>query len=203
MITGRKRKQKKANMILPIYTYGQPVLRKEAEPLDTASAEVRQKLEQLIPDMFETLAHADGVGLAAPQIGLDIRMVIVDLSPCAEEDPAFADYKKVYINPDIYEESEEECSMGEGCLSLPGIHESVKRPVSVKVRYLDEHFQEHDEELTGFPARVILHECDHLDGTMFIDHLSSLRKQMIRGKLTSLLKGKVHADYKTKSVRKP
>lgn len=189
-------------MILPIYTYGQSVLRKEAEDLDITSPEVKKQLEELIPDMFETLSHADGVGLAAPQVGLAIRLVIVDLSACADEDPSFADYKKVYINPDIYEESEEECSMGEGCLSLPGIHESVKRPVSVRVRYLDEHFQEHDEELTGFPARVIQHECDHLDGTMFIDHLSSLRKQMIKGKLNSLLKGKISADYKIKPVRK-
>lgn len=189
-------------MILPIYTYGQPVLRKEAEDVDVTSPEVQQQLTQLIPDMFETLTRADGVGLAAPQVGLAMRLVVIDLTSCAEEDASLADFKKVYINPDIYEESEELCSMGEGCLSLPGIHESVKRPVSVRVRYLDEHFQEHDEALTGFPARVIQHECDHLDGTMFIDHLSSLRKQMIKGKLNSLLKGRIQADYKTKSIRK-
>ncbi len=187
-------------MILPIYTYGQPVLREEAEEVDVDSPEVKQQLETLLPDMFETLDHADGVGLAAPQVGLPIRLVVVDLSAYADEDPAFADYKKVFINPDIYEESREECSMGEGCLSLPGIHENVKRPVSVRIRYLDEHFQVHDEELSGFPARVIQHECDHLDGTMFIDHLAGLRKQMIKGKLSALLKGKIQAGYKVKQL---
>lgn len=189
-------------MILPIYTYGQPVLRKEAEDLSTEDPEVKEMLKELIPNMFETLTHADGVGLAAPQVGLPIRLVIVDLTSCAEDIPEYKEFRKVYINPDIYEVSEEECSMEEGCLSVPGIHESVKRPAAVRIRYTDENFEAHDEELTGYPARVIQHECDHLDGQMFIDHLAGLRKQMIKGKLAKLLAGKVHCDYKTKTVRK-
>ncbi len=189
-------------MILPIYTYGQPVLRKEAEDLAVEDPQVKEMLKELIPNMFETLTRAEGVGLAAPQVGLDIRMFIIDLTCCAEDDPAFADYRKVYINPEIYEESEELCDFSEGCLSLPGISENVKRPVAIRMRYLDENFEEHDEELTDFPARVAQHEYDHLDGMMFIDHVKGLRKQMIKTKLGNLLKGKVHASYKTKSVRK-
>lgn len=190
-------------MILPIYTYGQPVLRKEAENLRTEDPEVREMLKELIPNMFETLTRADGVGLAAPQIGQAIRVVIIDLTSCSEDHPEYSDFRKVYINPDIYEVSEEECSLEEGCLSVPGIHENVKRPVAVRIKYLDENFEAHDEELTGYPARVIQHECDHLDGQMFIDRITGLRKQMIKGKLANLLKGKVHCDYKTKTIRKP
>lgn len=190
-------------MILPIYTYGQPVLRKEAENLSTEDPEVREMLKELIPNMFETLTRADGVGLAAPQIGQAIRVVIIDLTSCSNDLPEYSDFRKVYINPDIYEVSEEESSLEEGCLSVPGIHENVKRPVAVRIKYLDENFEAHDEELTGYPARVIQHECDHLDGQMFIDRITGLRKQMIKGKLANLLKGKVHCDYKTKTIRKP
>ncbi len=189
-------------MILPIYTYGQPVLRKEAEDLDPANPEVKEMIKELIPNMFDTLTHADGVGLAAPQVGLAIRLVIVDLTSCAEDIPEYKEFRKVYINPDIYQVSEEECAMEEGCLSIPGIHESVKRPVTVWIKYLDENLEPHDEEMNGFAARVIQHECDHLDGQMFVDHLSGFRKQMIKTKLGNLLKGKVHCDYKTKTVRK-
>lgn len=189
-------------MILPIYTYGQSVLRKEAEDILPENPGVKEMIKELIPNMFETLSHADGVGLAAPQVGLPIRVVIIDLDCCAEDKPEYKDFRKVYINPEIYETSEETCSIEEGCLSLPGIHESIERPAAVKVRYLDENFEAHDEEMIGFAARVIQHECDHLDGQMFIDHLKGLRKQMIKGKLNNLLKGKVHCDYKTKSVRR-
>ncbi len=189
-------------MILPIYTYGQPVLRKQAEELDVQAPETKEMLQELLPNMFATLTQADGVGLAAPQVGLAIRLVIIDLAAYGEDEPEYKDFRKAYINPEIYEESEETSSMEEGCLSLPGIHESVKRPVAVKVRYYDENLELHDEEMTGFGARVIQHECDHLNGEMFIDHLAGLRKQMIKGKLTNLLKGKVHCDYKTRTIRK-
>ena len=194
-------------MILPIYTYGQPVLRQAAVDVDITDPAVREQLTELIPNMFETLTAAAGVGLAAPQVGQDIRLVVIDLTECFDEeeikeDPTLPAWKRVFINPEIYAASEEACAMEEGCLSLPGLRENVQRPVTVRVRWMDEQFQAHDEELTDFPARVIQHECDHLDGTMFVDHLSGLRKQMVKGKLGKLLSGKVHADYKTKSVRK-
>ena len=166
-------------MILPIYVYGQPVLRKVAEDITPEYP----NLKELIANMFETMVHADGVGLAAPQIGLPIR------------------FNKAYINPHIIEVGGEEVSMEEGCLSLPGIHESVKRGNKIRVKYMDENFVEHDEVVEGYLARVMQHEFDHLDGKMFIDHLSPLRKQMIRGKLNTMLKGKARSSYKMKQVK--
>ena len=167
-------------MILPIYVYGQPVLRKVAEDITPEYP----NLKELIANMFETMVHADGVGLAAPQIGLPIRVVTI-----------------TYINPHIIEVGGEEVSMEEGCLSLPGIHESVKRGNKIRVKYMDENFVEHDEVVEGYLARVMQHEFDHLDGKMFIDHLSPLRKQMIRGKLNTMLKGKARSSYKMKQVK--
>ena len=184
-------------MILPIYTYGQPVLRKVAEDIDTDYPELRE----LIQNMFETNERADGVGLAAPQIGLPIRVVIVDLTPLAEDNPEYADFKRAYINGYIVETEGETIMMDEGCLSLPGIHERVPRAERVHIEYVDENFVEHDEWIDGYLARVIQHEFDHLEGKMFIDHLSALRKQMIRGKLNNMLKGNVRCSYKTKVVK--
>lgn len=184
-------------MVLPVYTYGQPVLRQVAEDIATDYP----NLKELVADMFETMKKADGVGLAAPQIGLPIRVVVIDLSMLEEDFPEYKGFEKAYINGHIIEESEEEESMEEGCLSLPGIHESVKRPKRVRVQYLDEELKPHDEWVEGYLARVIQHEFDHLEGHMFIDHLGSLRKQMIKGKLGALLKGKVRCAYKTKINR--
>jgi peptide deformylase len=185
-------------MILPIYTYGLPVLRKVAEEITPDYPE----LNRLIENMQETLERADGVGLAAPQIGLPIRLVIIDLRPLADDLPAFADFRKTYINAYILDTDGEEVQMEEGCLSLPGIHERVSRPTKVRVRYLDEQFVEHDEWVEGYLARVMQHEFDHLEGRMFIDHISPLRRQMNRGKLNALIAGKAHADYKIKTLRK-
>ena len=145
--------------------------------------------------------HADGVGLAAPQIGLPIRVVVVDLDVLSEDYPEYKGFRKAYINAHILEVSGEEVSMEEGCLSLPGIHESVKRGNKIRVKYLDEDLVEHDEIVEGYLARVMQHEFDHLDGKMFIDHLSPLRKQMIKGKLNAMLKGKAHCTYKVKTVK--
>lgn len=182
-------------MILPIYTYGQPVLRKETEKITPEYP----GLKELIADMFETMYRSDGVGLAAPQIGKAIRLAVITLDPLKDEYPEYAGFNKAYINPEIIEKDETEtASMEEGCLSLPGIHESVRRPTRIRVKYMDENFHEHDEWVDGYLARVMQHEFDHLDGHLFIDHLSSLRKQMIRNKLTSLVKGKVRCSYKTK-----
>lgn len=185
-------------MILPIYVYGQPVLRKVAEDITPDYPE----LKELIANMFETMDHAEGVGLAAPQIGLPIRVVVVNLDVLSEEFPEYKGFRKAYINAHILEAEGEMVSMEEGCLSLPGIHEPVKRGDKIHVKYMDENFVEHDEIVEGYLARVMQHEFDHLEGQMFIDHLSPLRKQMIKGKLNALLKGKAHCTYKVKTVRK-
>ena len=140
-------------------------------------------------------------GLAAPQIGLPIRVVVVDLDVLSEDYPEYKGFRKAYINAHILEVSGEEVSMEEGCLSLPGIHESVKRGNKIRVKYLDEDLVEHDEIVEGYLARVMQHEFDHLDGKMFIDHLSPLRRQMIKGKLNAMLKGKAHCTYKVKTVK--
>ena len=185
-------------MILPIYTYGQPVLRKEAEDIALDYPE----LKELVQNMFETNERADGVGLAAPQIGLPIRVVIVDLTPLAEDMPEYADFKRAYINGYIVEEDGETILMDEGCLSLPGIHEKVPRAEKVRIQYVDEDFVEHDEWVEGFLARVIQHEFDHLDGKVFTDRISPLRRQMNKAKFNALLSGKVRCDYKVKVAKK-
>ena len=185
-------------MILPIYTYGQPVLRKEAEDITPDYPE----LKSLVQNMFETNERADGVGLAAPQIGLPIRVVIVDLRPLAEDMPEYADFKRAYINGYIVEEEGETILMDEGCLSLPGIHEKVPRAEKVRIQYVDEDFVEHDEWVEGFLARVIQHEFDHLDGKVFTDRISPLRRQMNKAKFNALLSGKVRCDYKVKVAKK-
>lgn len=182
-------------MILPIYTYGQPVLRKVAEDID----ENYPNLKGLIQDMYETLEHSEGIGLAAPQIGLDIRLVVINLDIISDDLPEYKGYIKTFINPHIleYDDTETEL-MEEGCLSVPGIHESVRRPTRIHVKYQDENFEEHEEWVEGYLARVMQHEFDHLEGIMFIDRLSMLRKQMIKGKLNSLLKGNFRCSYKIK-----
>lgn len=185
-------------MILPIYAYGQPVLRKVAEDI----APDYPNLKELIENMFETMENAEGVGLAAPQIGLSIRVAVINLDVLSDDLPEYKGFRKVYINPHILDVSGEEIAMEEGCLSLPGIHESVKRGDKIRVKYLDEKMEEHDEIVEGYLARVMQHEFDHLDGKLFIDHLSPLRKQMIKGKLNALLKGKAHCTYKIKTAKK-
>ncbi|MCD8261316.1 MAG: peptide deformylase [Bacteroides sp.] len=184
-------------MILPIYAYGQPVLRQEAKDITPDYP----NLKELIQNIFETMYNADGVGLAAPQVGLPIRLVVITLDVLSEEKPEFKDFNKVYINPRILETDGEEVLMEEGCLSLPGIHESVKRKDRIRVKYMDEEFNEHEEVVEGYLARVMQHEFDHLDGKMFIDHISPLRKQMVKGKLNALLQGKARAGYRMKCVK--
>ena len=156
------------------------------------------KLWVLLDDMRETMAAANGVGLAAPQIGKNIRLFIVDCTPWAEEVPELANFRKVFVNAEIYERSEQTSHFEEGCLSIPGIHEDVVRPVSIRMRYLDENFVEHDEEFTGRPARVIQHEYDHIEGKVFTDNLVPLRRNLIKGKLQKLARGSYQCGYKTK-----
>lgn len=185
-------------MILPIYTYGQPVLRKVAQDIDKDYPE----LQQLISNMWDTLASSEGIGLAAPQVGLDIRLVVIDLDLLKEDLPEYDGYKKVFINAHIVEKDDTETSSSEeGCLSLPAIHEKVTRPTRIRVTYMDEDFNEHDEWVDGYLARVMQHEFDHLEGKMFIDHLSPLRKQLIRSKLRSLLQGRFRCGYKVKAPK--
>lgn len=184
-------------MILPIYLYGQPVLRKVAEDITPDYP----NLKELIANMYETMDQADGVGLAAPQIGLPIRVVTIDLDVLSEDFPEYKGFRRAYINAHILEVSGEEVSLEEGCLSLPGIHESVRRGTKIHVKYMDEDWQEHDEIVEGYLARVMQHEFDHLEGKMFIDHLSPLRKQMVKGKLGAMLKGKVRCAYRVKTLK--
>ena len=183
-------------MILPIYLYGQPVLRKVAEEITPDYPE----LKSLIESMFDTMHQAEGIGLAAPQVGLAIRLVVVDLDVLSEDFPEFKDFRRVYINAHIIETSDETDTMEEGCLSLPGIHEKVTRSSRIHVQYLDENFVEHDEWVEGYLARVMQHEFDHLEGKVFSDRISTLRRQMNKSKLGNLAKGKVACGYKTKRV---
>ena len=181
-------------MILPIYLYGQPELRRATNDIEQSTPE----LKQLISDMYETLTYADGCGLAAPQIGKSIRLFVVDGTELAEEYPDCKDFKMAFVNPEIVEESDETVTYSEGCLSLPGISENVVRPKSIRIRYQDADFKEHEEVFDGFRARIIQHEYDHLEGHVFTDRISPIRRQFVKGKLQNIVKGKVGAKYKTK-----
>jgi peptide deformylase len=185
-------------MILPITAYGTSILKKVAEPI---TAEYL-KLEELLTNMFETMYDANGVGLAAPQIGLSIRLFIIDASPFAEDEEVdnshLADFKKIFINPTILGEDGEAWSFEEGCLSIPGIREAVDRQAEVTINYFDENFQEHTETYDGFAARVIQHEYDHVEGILFTDKISPLKKSLLKSKLANIAKGKVNVGYKMK-----
>jgi len=186
-------------MILPIYIYGQPVLRKVAEDIPTDYPE----LKQFLADMFETLDQSEGIGLAAPQVGRPVRVVVIDLDVLSEDMPEYKGFRRAFINPHIveYDESQTD-SQEEGCLSLPAIHEKVTRPTRIRVQWLDEELQAHDEWIEGYLARVMQHEFDHLDGKMFIDRVSPLRRQLIKSKLKALTLGRYRCGYKTKPVRR-
>lgn len=187
-------------MILPIYTYGQPVLRKVAQDIPTDYP----GLQELISDMFETLAASEGVGLAAPQIGKAIRVVVIDLDVLKEDLPEYAGFRHAYINAHIldYDDKSKKETMEEGCLSIPGLHENVTRPTRIHVSYLDEDLQPHDEWVDGYLARVMQHEFDHLEGVMYVDKVTPLRKQLIRNKLRAILQGKFSCSYRVKPIRK-
>lgn len=182
-------------MILPVYLLGHPVLREETEDITPDYPD----LKQLIENMWETMYNSDGVGLAAPQIGKSISLIVLDGNPVADSFPECKDLKLVLINPELEViEDEAPVSRAEGCLSLPGINENVKRHEHVILRWLDEDFQPHEQEFKGFASRIIQHEFDHLLGEVFTDHISPIRKQMIKTKLNNIVKGKVRAAYRTK-----
>lgn len=180
-------------MIYPIHLYGHPILRKATQEITPEYPD----LQILIDDMFATLGKAGGIGLAAPQIGLAIRMFIVDLDPFKDEYPEYEGIKKVVINPEFLDKSETTTLIEEGCLSVPNINEKVERPEQIKIKYYDEHFVEHIEEHDDWMARVMQHEYDHIDAHIFIDRISPLRRRMIKGKLTAIHKRKVSTKYKS------
>jgi len=183
-------------MTLPIYLYGQPILRKVTKDISSDYP----NLKALVDNMFDTMYKAEGVGLAAPQIGLQDRILVVDLSPYAKDDASLLNFKKAFINAHIIEREGEEISSEEGCLSIPNIHENVLRKNSIRIQYMDENFQPYDDVYEGLKARVIQHEYDHLEGVMFVDHVSGIRKQMIRSKLNKIIKGDVNCSYKVKAA---
>lgn len=187
-------------MTLPIVTYGDPVLRKEAEPIDKDYP----GLQQLISDMFETMYAADGVGLAAPQIDKSIQLVVIGFRPYDEKTDTYGseEERHVLINPEIIEELGEKKYFNEGCLSLPEIHEDVLRPDTIVLRWYDENFVEHTEEIDGMFARVAQHEIDHLHGKVFTDRLSSIRKTMLKRRLNDIITGKVTPKYRSKKKGK-
>lgn len=181
-------------MILPIVAYGSKVLRANSQEID----ENYPELDTLINNMMETMVKADGVGLAAPQINLSIRLFVIDASPLRKEDESLVDFKKVFINPIILEETGELWAYSEGCLSLPGIREEVKRKPKIRIEYYDENWELKDEYYDGIKARIIQHEYDHLEGYVLTDRLQPLKKRILKGKLASISKGKVSVDYKMK-----
>lgn len=186
-------------MILPIVAYGDPVLRKVGKEITTDYP----KLDELINNMWETMYNAHGVGLAAPQVGLPIRLFLVDTTPFSddeelteEEQKALSGFKKVFINAKIAEETGDEWDFNEGCLSIPDIREDVKRKPEITINYFDENFEEHTETYDGLLARVIQHEYDHIQGVLFTDKLSSLKKRLLKSRLDKISKGKINVDYK-------
>jgi peptide deformylase len=180
-------------MIYPIVVYGHPVLRKVAVDIEKDYPE----LPKLIADLFETMYHSDGLGLASPQIGKSIRIFVIDGKPIAEDEPGLADFKKVFINARIIERCGELQPMNEGCLSIPNLREEVMRESHIRIIYYDENWVKHDEVFDGYRARIIQHEYDHLDGILFTDKVSPLRRRLLKGKLTAISKGNFEADYKT------
>ena len=179
-------------MILPVVAFGDPVLREVGIDISKDF----DGLPKLIENMWETMYGAEGVGLAAPQIGKSIRLFVIDASPFAEDEPGLEGFKKVFINAEILEETGEEWAFKEGCLSIPGLRDNVKRQETIKIKYFDEQFKEHIEEYSGFAARVIQHEYDHINGVLFIDKINPLKKQMIKRKLTDISKGIVKVGYR-------
>ncbi len=184
-------------MVYPIVVYGSPVLRKKAVDIDRNY----EGLNQLIADMFESMDKSDGMGLAAPQIGKSIRLFITDGSSLVKDDPTMSDFKKVYINAQIIEEEGEPWAFNEGCLSLPKIREDVMRKPRIRLQYYDENWQFHDEYFEGLKARVIQHEYDHIEGILFIDRISPLRRKLLKGKLNDISRGKVDVAYKIKVMK--
>ena len=177
-------------MIYPVVAYGHPVLKTRGKDIEQGELDIKN----LVADMFETMYNANGVGLAAPQIGKSLRLFVIDTE--AVEDEEEPEVKQAFINPQIMLEEGDEWAFEEGCLSIPNIREDVNRKPKIKIKYFDEEWVEHTKEFGGFAARVIQHEYDHIEGILFIDHVSAFKKRILKGKLTNISKGKVSVDYK-------
>jgi len=184
-------------MILPIYGYGNTVLRDVSKDITKSYPNINE----LISNMWETLASAEGVGLAAPQIGLSIRLFIIDAEPMSENNPELSTFKRVFINAHILKQEGDLWLYNEGCLSLPGIREDVGRKPKITVKYVDENFTEHEEVFDGLKARIFQHEYDHLDGILIPDRVSQIRKTLIRRKLNNIISGNVKVTYKMKFAK--
>jgi len=182
-------------MKYPIIAYGDPVLRRKATAIEP---DEYPHIKQIIDDMYETMYGARGVGLAAPQVGLSMRLFVIDASVFADEEPDLKDFKKAFINASILEETGEEWPFNEGCLSIPDIREDVYRKPTVKISYYDENWKHHQDTFSGLAARVIQHEYDHIEGKLFTDKLSPLRKRLIEKKLNDISKGMVDVEYRMK-----
>jgi peptide deformylase len=184
-------------MILPIYVYGQSVLRKVADEID----QKHEGLSTFIRNLWDTMYKCDGLGLAAPQVGKSIRLFVIDGAALAEDDASMTDFKQAFLNAKIIEREGEEWAFTEGCLSLPTLREEVYRPSKIRIQYYDENWQFHDEYFDGLKARIIQHEYDHIEGLLFVDHIPAIRRQLIKGKLTAISKGKVNVSYKIKTAK--
>ncbi|MCC9136552.1 peptide deformylase [Pontibacter silvestris] len=181
-------------MIYPIIAYGDPVLKEPAQDIPKDFPD----LKELVEDMFTTMYHAHGVGLAAPQINKSIRLFVIDSEPMMDDEEKGKGVKRAFINPEIIEEDGEDWGFEEGCLSIPGVREVVYRPERIVIRYFDEDWNEHEDTYDGMTARVIQHEYDHVEGILFTDHLSGLTKRLIKNRLNKISKGDVDADYRMK-----
>lgn len=186
-------------MKLPVYLYGHPVLRKISEPV----AEGTEGLKELIATMFDVMYESEGVGLAAPQVGKNIRLVVIDADPVAENFPECAGRKLTLINPELEILDGDTITRAEGCLSIPGISENVPRVEHIRLKWYDEDFQPHEEEMSGFLSRIVQHEFDHLEGKVYTDRISGIRKQLIKGKLNAIAQGRVTPDYPFRTAPKP
>lgn len=186
-------------MILPIYLYGSQVLRGKAADADLSQ---KEKLQGMVADMIETMKQADGCGLAAPQVGISLRVAVVDGSELVDRYPELAGFHREMINPSFIFKSEETSSYEEGCLSIPGVDAEIVRPRTIKLHYFDVNLEEKEEEFTDFAARMIQHEMDHLDGIVFTDRATPIRRKMLSGKLAGIAKGRVRTTYRVKSDRK-
>lgn len=184
-------------MILPIVAYGDPVLRKKTQEITPDY----EGLSELIANMYQTMDKSNGVGLAAPQVGKSIRLFVIDSTSMYDEKSKEKGIRTAFINPKVIEESDKSWSFEEGCLSIPHIREDVERKATITLTYHDENFSEHKATFTGMTARVIQHEYDHIEGVLFIDHISALKRQLLKGKLKDISKGKVHVDYRMRFPR--
>ena len=184
-------------MILPVYVYGSPVLRKVSREVEKGE----EGLEEFLKNLWETMYHSDGIGLAAPQVGKNLRVFVIDGTPMEEDDPSVKDFRQTFINPEIVERKGDDKVFEEGCLSIPDIREQIVRPEKVHIQYYDKDFNYHDEEYDGIAARIIHHEYDHLNGVLFTDLAAPLKKRMLRNKLNAISKGKFNVKYKVKVPR--